>query len=110
MIAAGGGVFVNMSSVNDSIANPSLVAYATTKSALNGLTRNIALDYGPEGIRANAIASGAIFAAAAAARLDAEEANSIRDNYPVGRWGAPADVAKAALYLASDEALSPASC
>ena len=104
MIAAGGGVFVNISSVNGSIASPSLVAYATSKSALNGLTRNIALDYGPKGIRANAIAPGAIFSPAAAARLDSEEASSIRDNYAIGRWGAPEDVANAALYLASDEA------
>jgi NAD(P)-dependent dehydrogenase (short-subunit alcohol dehydrogenase family) len=104
MMASGGGVFVNISSVNGSIANPSFVAYATSKSALNGLTRNIALDYGPKGIRANAIAPGAIFSPSAAARLDGEEANSIRDNYPIGRWGAPEDVANAALYLASDEA------
>jgi NAD(P)-dependent dehydrogenase (short-subunit alcohol dehydrogenase family) len=104
MIAAGGGVFVNISSVNGLIANPSLVAYATSKAALNGLTRNIALDYGPKGIRANAIAPGAIFSSSAAARLDEEEAKSIRDNYPIGRWGAPEDVANAALYLASDEA------
>ncbi|HEY3624158.1 MAG TPA: SDR family oxidoreductase [Roseiarcus sp.] len=104
MIAAGGGVFVNVSSVNGSIASPSLVAYATSKGALNALTRNIALDYGPKGIRANAIAPGAIFSPSAAARLDEEEARSIRDNYPVGRWGTPEDVANATLYLASDEA------
>jgi NAD(P)-dependent dehydrogenase (short-subunit alcohol dehydrogenase family) len=104
MIAAGGGVFVNISSVNASIANPSLVAYATSKSALNGLTRNIALDYGPKGIRANAIAPGAIFSREAAAALDQDEAKSIRDNYPIGRWGTPEDVANAAVYLASDEA------
>ena len=104
MIAAGGGVFVNISSVNASIANPSLVAYATSKSAVNGLTRNIALDYGPKGIRANAIAPGAIFSREAAAALDPEEARSIRDNYPIGRWGTPDDVANAAVFLASDEA------
>jgi NAD(P)-dependent dehydrogenase (short-subunit alcohol dehydrogenase family) len=104
MISAGGGVFVNISSVNGSIANPSLVDYATSKSGLNGLTRNIALDYGPKGIRANSIAAGAIFTLAAGAALDEDEAKSIRDNYLVGRWGAPQDVANAALYLASDEA------
>jgi NAD(P)-dependent dehydrogenase (short-subunit alcohol dehydrogenase family) len=104
MIAAGGGVFVNISSINASIANPSIIDYATSKSGLNGLTRNIALDYGPKGIRANAIAPGAIFSPAAAAALDEDEAKSIRDNYLVGRWGTPEDVANAALYLASDEA------
>jgi NAD(P)-dependent dehydrogenase (short-subunit alcohol dehydrogenase family) len=104
MISAGGGAFVNISSVNASVANPSLVDYATSKSALNALTRNIALDYGPKGIRANAIAPGAIFTPAAAAALDEEEARTIRDNYVVGRWGDPQDVANAALYLASDEA------
>jgi NAD(P)-dependent dehydrogenase (short-subunit alcohol dehydrogenase family) len=104
MIAAGGGVFVNISSVNASVANPSLIDYATSKSGLNALTRNIALDYGLKGIRANVVAPGAIFTPAAAAALDEEEAKSIRDNYLVGRWGEPQDVANAALFLASDEA------
>ena len=104
MVAAGGGVFVNISSVNAAVANPSLAAYAASKAAINGLTRNIALDYGPKGIRANAIAPGAIFTPSAASELDEEEARSIRDNYPIGRWGSPEDVANAALYLASDEA------
>jgi NAD(P)-dependent dehydrogenase (short-subunit alcohol dehydrogenase family) len=104
MVARGGGVFVNISSVNGLIANPRFVGYATSKSALHGLTRNVALDFGPRGIRANAIAPGAIFTAAAAANMDQEEAKSIRDNYVLGRWGAPQDVANAALFLASDEA------
>ena len=104
MIAAGGGVFVNISSVNASVANPSLTDYATSKSGLNALTRSIALDYGLKGVRANVVAPGAIFTPAAAATLDEEEAKSIRDNYLVGRWGEPQDVANAALFLASDEA------
>ena len=104
MIERGGGAFVNISSVNGLIANPSFVDYATSKSALHGLTRNVALDYGPKGIRANCIAPGAIFSKVTEARLDEEEARSIRDNYVLGRWGAPQDVANAALFLASDEA------
>ena len=104
MIARGGGVFVNISSVNGLIANPSFVDYATSKSALHGLTRNVALDFGLKGIRASCIAPGAIFSPAGEALLDDEEARSIRDNYVLGRWGVPQDVANAAVFLASDEA------
>jgi NAD(P)-dependent dehydrogenase (short-subunit alcohol dehydrogenase family) len=103
MVERGGGVFVNISSVNGLVANPNFVDYATSKSGLHGMTRNVALDFGRKGIRANCIAPGAIFNALAAARLDKEEARTIRDNYPLGRWGAPEDVAKAALFLACDE-------
>ena len=104
MVERGGGAFVNVSSVNGLVANPSLVGYAASKSALHGLTRNVALDFGLKGIRANCIAPAAIFSAATEARLDEEESRSIRDNYVLGRWGAPQDVANAALFLASDEA------
>ena len=103
MVERGGGVFVNISSVNGLVANPDFVDYATSKSALHGMTRNVALDFGRKGIRANCIAPGAIFSAVTAARLDEEEARTIRDNYPLGRWGAPEDVAKAALFLACEE-------
>ena len=104
MIERGGGAFVNISSVNGLIANPSFVDYSTSKAALHGLTRSVALDFGAKGVRANCIAPGAVFAPAAAAALDAEEARSIRDNYVLGRWCAPEDVANAAVFLASDEA------
>jgi NAD(P)-dependent dehydrogenase (short-subunit alcohol dehydrogenase family) len=104
MIARGGGAFVNISSVNGLIANPKLVDYATSKSGLHGLTRNVALDFGRQRIRANVVAPGAVFTAEAGAALDEEEAKSIRDNYLLGRWCSPQDVANAALFLASDEA------
>jgi NAD(P)-dependent dehydrogenase (short-subunit alcohol dehydrogenase family) len=103
MVERGGGVFVNISSVNGLVANPNFVDYATSKSALHGMTRNVALDFGRKGIRANCIAPGAIFSTVTEAKLDEEEARTIRDNYPLGRWGEPADVAKAALFLASSE-------
>jgi NAD(P)-dependent dehydrogenase (short-subunit alcohol dehydrogenase family) len=103
MVERRGGVFVNISSVNGLVANPNFVDYATSKSALHGMTRNVALDFGPKGIRANCIAPGAIFSTVTEAKLDEEEARTIRDNYPLGRWGEPADVAKAALFLASSE-------
>ncbi|HQE46772.1 MAG TPA: SDR family oxidoreductase [Rhodoglobus sp.] len=104
MIERGGGNFVNITSVNGIIANPRLVDYAASKAGMNGLTRNVALDFGPSGIRMNAIAPGAIFTEEAVAEMDEEEARSTRDNYLVGRWGVPEDIANAAVYLASDEA------
>lgn len=104
MIEAGGGAVVNVSSANASIANPRLAAYAAAKGGVEALTRNIALDHGRQGIRANAIAPGAILTTAAADDLDDDEAASTRDNYLTGSWGAPEDIANAAVYLASDEA------
>ncbi|PZQ90536.1 MAG: hypothetical protein DI534_04850 [Leifsonia xyli] len=104
MIERGGGSFVNITSINSMIANPRMVDYATSKAGLNGLTRNMALDFGLQNIRFNAIAPGAIFTPEAEAELDELERETILDGYPVGRWGVPDDIAHAAVYLASDEA------
>ena len=103
MVENGGGTFVNISSINGLIANPRMVDYATSKAGLNGMTRNLALDFGLQGIRANVIAPGAIFTQEAAAELDEVEAATTRDGYPVGRWGDPDDIAHAAVFLGSEE-------
>ncbi len=76
-------------------------AYVTSKSAINGLTRALALELGPDGITVNAIAPGTIDTDIISSY--SEEKKKIRAaNIPVGRIGEPMDIAYAALYLASD--------
>ncbi|NNC35873.1 MAG: SDR family oxidoreductase [Acidimicrobiales bacterium] len=100
---------VNISSIEGLGANPMHGVYAASKGAVASFTHNTALEYGPHGIRCNAIAPGWIntpfneqFLAQYPDRnkVDAE----IKDLHPVGRLGLPEDVANTAVYLASDKA------
>ncbi|MEZ4866697.1 MAG: SDR family oxidoreductase [Caldilineaceae bacterium] len=106
MIKAGGGSIVFTSTVNSLITNPHFGIYSSAKAGLNGLTRSLAMEYGRSGIRCNAIAPGLIVGARqrAAMQQDALEDWINQDLYPVGRYGAPEDIANVALFLASDEA------
>lgn len=101
-----GPSIVNISSANGVITNPNFGAYSAAKAGILGLTRNLALDYGPYGIRANAICPGLILndRTRARAQADASEWRGNVDCYPLGEIGTPQDVACGALYLASDEA------
>lgn len=105
MIAGGGGSLVFISTVNGTITNPGFGLYGAAKGGLNALTRSIALDYGRDGIRANAIAPGQIVGERERERLalDPLEEAACRDCYPLGRYGAPEEIANVALFLASDE-------
>lgn len=107
MIARGGGVILNTSSVHGLLATRHGAAYDTIKAGMINLTRQVAVDYGHQGIRCNAICPGLILVAddlEAFAREHPGVMGQAEAIYPVGRPGYPADIAHAALFLASEEA------
>jgi NAD(P)-dependent dehydrogenase (short-subunit alcohol dehydrogenase family) len=97
------GAIVNMSSVNAVLAIPGLAAYNVSKGGLNQLTRVMALELAPHGIRVNAIGPGTIATELARkAVLGSPEAKTkIMSRTPMGRLGEPAEIAETALFLAS---------
>jgi NAD(P)-dependent dehydrogenase (short-subunit alcohol dehydrogenase family) len=105
MVEGGGGSIVNISSTEGIVARPSHCSYVTSKAALNGLTRSIAIDFGRREIRANTICPGSIesekFREYVAGRPELE-AELISYNYR-GRLGRPEEVAACCVYLLSDD-------
>jgi NAD(P)-dependent dehydrogenase (short-subunit alcohol dehydrogenase family) len=102
----GKGAVVNVSSVNSFIHAPGLPAYSAAKGGLDALTRQLALEYGPRGVRVNAVNPGliAVESVAEALAADPEAARLARECYPLDRIGLPEEVAAAVAFLASDEA------
>jgi NAD(P)-dependent dehydrogenase (short-subunit alcohol dehydrogenase family) len=104
-----GGSIVNISSIHGTAAFPDHAAYDTAKGGVNALTRYISVEYGPVGVRANAIAPGAILTASLSrfisrsANPDAEM-KSLADLHPLRRIGKPEEVAAVAEFLLSDAA------
>lgn len=102
---------INFGSYDGFIADPTLAAYCATKGAVHALTRAIACDHGPEGIRINAICPGFIetpmlegfFQGGFGHSVD-ELKQAARDVHPLRRYGQPVDIANLVLWLASDEA------
>lgn len=101
MQAAGGGAVLNISSMAGENTNKRMASYASSKAAVNHLTRNIAFDLGPMGIRANCIAPGAIKTDALATVLTPEIEKTMLKHTPLGRLGQADDIANAALFLCS---------
>lgn len=99
------GVIVNIGSIASFVAGGGGAAYTAAKHAIAGYTKQLSFDYGQKGIRANAIAPGAvetgmtkdIFAEGAA------EVMSSVNSVPAGRYGQPEEIANVALFLASDD-------
>ena len=109
MRKAGGGAIVNIGSVAGIIADHGLGIYNASKAGVHGLTRSIAVDHGPEGIRCNAICPGWIMTEMAEeAFAQAEDAEAFKrralQHHPLGRFGQPEDIAAMAAWLASDDA------
>ncbi|MHA6803976.1 SDR family NAD(P)-dependent oxidoreductase [Salinifilum ghardaiensis] len=103
MIAAGGGSVINTASIAGVEGDAVQCAYGAAKAAVISLTRYIAAQYGPRGIRCNAVAPGAVMTPALRDNLLAEALESILRHTPVGDVGEPADIAHAMVYLASAE-------
>jgi NAD(P)-dependent dehydrogenase (short-subunit alcohol dehydrogenase family) len=102
MKARGGGSIVTISSGTGTIAESTRVAYGVSKAALNQLTRHLAVRYGRDGIRANAIAPGFILTATAAANVPDEVQQRLADANPTRRLGTPSDIARVVVFLCSD--------
>lgn len=101
--AAGGGL-INSTSVHGSRLVEYMTAYAASKAALESLTRGLACEYAPDGVRVNAIAPGVVpVERTAAAFSDAKVVDMWTPCIPVGRLGTAEDVAHAALLLATNE-------
>jgi NAD(P)-dependent dehydrogenase (short-subunit alcohol dehydrogenase family) len=102
----GGGAIVNMSSVNAVLAIPNQVPYVVSKGGINQLTKVMALALAPHRIRVNAVGPGTILTGLAKGAVlgNPEAERRILSRTPLGRLGEPDEVAKAALFLASDDA------
>lgn len=104
MQSAGGGAVLNISSMAGENKNVRMASYGSSKAAVNHLTRNIAFDLGPMGIRVNAIAPGATKTDALMSVLTPEVEKAMLKHTPLGRLGQPQDIANAALFLCSPAA------
>jgi 3-oxoacyl-[acyl-carrier protein] reductase len=106
MIKQGGGCIINMSSILGQNAAPMRAAYSTSKSAVNMLTKVLAIEWAKEKIRVNAIAPGYIRTEMVQKSIDQDlfSLKEIEKRTPLGRMGNVGDIAEAALFVASDAA------
>lgn len=99
-----GGAIVNMSSTAGLSGAPGMGAYSAAKHGVIGLTQTAALDYGPKGIRVNAIAPGPILTEGGIGAASADIQQRAAELLPLKRLGTPDEVARVAAWLLSDAA------
>ncbi len=106
MIASGSGSIVNISSMAAQYGIPKVIAYTAAKSAIEGMTKAMAVELSPLGIRVNCVAPGFIKTAMSSKALDSdpERKNKVLSRTPMGHLGLPEDIADAVYYLASESA------
>jgi 2-keto-3-deoxy-L-fuconate dehydrogenase len=106
MVARGGGAIVNMGSVAGLVGLRNRAAYCASKGAVIALTRALAIDHVADGVRVNAVCPGTVDSPWMRRLVDdaGESLDALRARQPMGRLGAPDEIAAAVLYLASDDA------
>jgi NAD(P)-dependent dehydrogenase (short-subunit alcohol dehydrogenase family) len=106
MLVKKSGCIINISSMAAQYGLPKVIAYSASKTAIDGMTRAMAVELSPNGIRVNAIAPGFIYSAMTEVALnsDPERKAKVFGRTPMGFMGQPEDIGAAALYLASDGA------
>jgi NAD(P)-dependent dehydrogenase (short-subunit alcohol dehydrogenase family) len=106
MLLKGSGSIINISSMAAQYGIPRVIAYSASKTAIDGMTRAMAVELSPKGIRINAIAPGFIETAMTAKALntDPEPKQKVFGRTPMGYMGQPSDIGDAALFLATDAA------
>jgi NAD(P)-dependent dehydrogenase (short-subunit alcohol dehydrogenase family) len=105
MAERGHGAIVNLSSVSGLVGTPRRAAYAATKGALDAATRSLAVEFGPSGIRVNAVAPGVVDTALWARNKSVPGVvETIESQTPLRRWARPDDIADVIVFLASDGA------
>ena len=103
MLESGGGSIVCLSSISGLAGQAEQATYGPAKFVASGITKHLAVEWADRGIRVNAVAPGTI-TTEAVAELPEEYKAPMKEAHPIGRLGAPAEVANAILFLASDEA------
>jgi NAD(P)-dependent dehydrogenase (short-subunit alcohol dehydrogenase family) len=105
MLSRGGGAIVNIVSIAANHANPAVGSYGPSKAALLSLTEQVALEWGPRGIRCNAVGPGLVPTPGTGDVYDDPEVRRIRAGaVPMRRLAEPADIANVVAFLVSDDA------
>ena len=99
-----GGTIINTASINSTDPSPGLLAYATTKGAIQNFTAGLCRMVADRGIRVNAVAPGPVWTPLIPSTMPEEKVKSFGGNTPLGRAGQPAELAGAYVFLASEDA------
>lgn len=106
MLELKSGCIINISSMAAQYGIPYVIAYTAAKTGIEGMTKAMAVELSPEGIRVNCVAPGFIKTAMSSKALDNDPARKqkVMSRTPMGHLGEPADVAEAVYFLSSDAA------
>lgn len=104
MVGQGSGAIVNIGSIQSSVALADTAAYTASKHGVLGLTRSAAIDYAAAGVRVNCVGPGFIATPSLLAKVPEDDLATFAGLHPIGRMGAPEEVAKLVAFLASPDA------